>query len=102
MNRLKDLDVPIEAMAASIRNLENGKEHFTIAIAKVVKHMNEVEDILIDIQKNLTGESLEVLELLKKTDILNQLSARFEKMLDLKEAEFMNIAFQKPTPILPS
>jgi hypothetical protein len=101
MYTLKDLDKPIECVAANFENLENGKECFHVVVPKALAQLDKIEVILKYVEKNLTGEPTEVYELLRKVNIINELSTWFKNLLDTEESRLINI-IQPTTQTLPS
>jgi hypothetical protein len=102
MYKLKDLDEPTKLLAVTIENLQNGKEYFPLVVMEVLKQVIKIQEILMSIQKNLTGESTELIELLKRISDIDALSVKFNRLLDIREAELMRILPKDLSPILPS
>jgi hypothetical protein len=96
MYTLDDLDKPTRLMAANLENLENGKECFHVAVTKAVQQLDKISVILRDIQNHLTGKNAEIVKLINKTSIIEELSIKFDKLIDAKEAKLMNITPQIP------
>ena len=102
MYKLEDLDEPTKLLATSIEKLENRKEYFPLAVMEVLKQVTNIQEILMSLQKNLTGETTELIELLTRTGNIDKLSVKFNKLLDIREAELMRILPKDLSPILPS
>jgi len=102
MYRLEDLDEPIRSMATNLESLENGKECFHLAVTKVVEQLDKIGEILRDLEKNLTGKTIEFNKLVRRTDIINELSIKFNDLLDVQESQLMNVITQPISQTLPS
>ena len=96
MYTLDDLDEPIRLMATNIESLENRKECFHVALTKAIQQLDMIRDILIDVQNHLTGENVEIVKLINKTSIIDELSIKFDKLLDARETELMYVTPQIP------
>ena len=102
MYKLGDLDEPIKTMAINLKNLENEKEYFHLAVDKILTQQSKIEDILRCLQKNLTGEPIEVRELVRKINIINELSDKFRDLLNARESQLMNVIVHPISQTLPS
>jgi hypothetical protein len=98
MYTLDNLDEPIRLMADNLESLENRKVCFHEAVTEAVKQLNRIEDILKYLQKNLTGENVEVVKLVNKTSIIDELSIKFDKLLEARESELMYVTPQQIPP----
>jgi len=102
MYKLEDLDEPTKLLATTIEKLENRKEYFPLTVMEVLEQVTKIQEILMSLQKNLTGETTELIELLTRIGNIDKLSVKFNKLLDIREAELMRILPKELSPILPS
>jgi len=98
----EDLDIPIKEMQAKIENLEMGKIPFHEGVREVIQKLNEVEDILRDLEKNVKGEDSELQKIVHNASIISDLSMRFDQVLDIQESRLMADLIIKGEEILPS